>query len=123
MKRILVVDDEKGLVKNLAIFLADEGFDVMTAFNGKMALEIFEKEQIDLCIVDMRLPDIDGNDVIRRAVKAGFRGGFIIYTGSAGYRLPHDLRELGISDENVFVKPVRDCTVISSRIVEMLEVD
>lgn len=66
-KRILVVDDEVGMVESLEIFLKKEGYIVDTATSGKEALERLKERHYDLLILDVRMEDIDGIEVLRRA--------------------------------------------------------
>lgn len=60
MNRILVCDDEKDIVNALRIYLTGEGFEVVEAFNGKEALEMLEKEEIHLVLMDIMMPVMDG---------------------------------------------------------------
>ncbi|CCQ93209.1 Alkaline phosphatase synthesis transcriptional regulatory protein PhoP [[Clostridium] ultunense Esp] len=57
---ILVVDDEKLIVKGLKHSLEQQGYKVFTAYNGSEALKTVEEEKIDFIILDLMLPDIDG---------------------------------------------------------------
>ncbi len=58
--RILVVDDEESIRKSLAAVLAQKGYAVDTAENGKEAIEKSETKSYNLALVDIRLPDMDG---------------------------------------------------------------
>jgi len=62
-----VVDDEVGMVESLEIFLKKEGYIVDTATSGKEALERLKERHYDLLILDVRMEDIDGIEVLRRA--------------------------------------------------------
>ena len=64
--RILVVDDEKLLVKGIKFNLENEGYTVETAFDGEEALRLAREMQFDLIILDLMLPKIDGLEVCRR---------------------------------------------------------
>lgn len=64
--RILVVDDEKIIVKGVKFNLENEGFDVETAFNGEDALEIVKNVHLDLIILDLMMPKLDGLETCRR---------------------------------------------------------
>jgi len=69
MAKVLVVDDEKTIVKGLKFALQKENFEVLVAYDGKEALEIFEQEAPDLIVLDLMLPEIDGFEVCRRIRK------------------------------------------------------
>lgn len=59
-KQILIVDDDEKIAKLLEIYLNNEGFDIFKADNGITALELVENHQIDLIILDIMLPQMDG---------------------------------------------------------------
>ena len=61
---ILIVDDEKGIRDGLKLFLKREGHLAFTAEDGKEALEILEKNDIDLVISDLRMPHINGDELL-----------------------------------------------------------
>lgn len=64
--RILVVDDEKLLVKGITFNLENDGYEVDGAYDGGTALELFAKNQYDLVILDLMLPVYDGLSVCRK---------------------------------------------------------
>lgn len=61
--KILMVDDDKEIADLVEIHLKGEGYQVYKAYNGKEALEIFDAEEIDLAILDIMMPGMDGNEV------------------------------------------------------------
>ena len=65
MKKILVVDDEKPISDIIKFNMAKEGCEVLTAFDGREALEVFAAENPDIIILDLMLPEIDGLEVAR----------------------------------------------------------
>jgi len=62
---ILVVDDEPGARQSLEVILEDD-YQVLTAQSGEEALEIFQKECVDLILLDVHMPEMDGLEVLRR---------------------------------------------------------
>ncbi len=60
---ILVVDDDHDIADLVSIHLKGEGYNVYKAYDGKKAIDIFEKEEIDLAILDIMMPEIDGSKV------------------------------------------------------------
>lgn len=69
MKRILVVDDEKPISDIISFNLKNEGFEVLTSFDGEDAIATFNEEQPDLVILDLMLPKVDGLEVCRQIRK------------------------------------------------------
>src|SRR5207237_8858521 len=65
--RILVVDDERSMRELLAIVLRREGYEVLLADNGRTAIDLLEREPVDLLISDIKMPDLSGVDVLRAA--------------------------------------------------------
>lgn len=65
LKKILVVDDELNIVEVIKSYLENNGYEVLTAYDGKKAIEIFGMENPDLIILDLMLPDIMGQDVCK----------------------------------------------------------
>ncbi|MEJ2071472.1 MAG: response regulator [Syntrophobacterales bacterium] len=66
MKKILVADDEMAIRLLYSEELKEEGYEVFTASNGREALEIVEKEPLDLVILDIKMPEMDGIEALRQ---------------------------------------------------------
>jgi len=64
--RILIVDDEPNIIGTVAPLLRARGYDVVSARNGRAALESVDRDKPDLIVLDLGLPDIDGVEVCRR---------------------------------------------------------
>jgi len=64
-KTIMIVDDEKRLVSLVQSYLTQEGYRVVTAFNGRDALAVAKKENPDLVILDQMMPEMNGYDFMR----------------------------------------------------------
>lgn len=77
---IAVVDDEPSIRELLTASLHFSGFDVVTAGNGKDAIDVIEKNKPDLIILDVMLPDIDGFEVTRRIRKDGIMSPILFLT-------------------------------------------
>ncbi len=60
MYHILICDDEKDIVNALKIYLRDDNYKLYEAFNGKEALQVIEKEEIHLVLMDIMMPEMDG---------------------------------------------------------------
>lgn len=110
--RILVVDDEETIRLNLEAFLEDENCLVRSAANVRDAFRELASHPFDAGIIDIRLPDTDGNSLILEAHRLQPEMKFIIHTGSASYTLPEPLTAIGITSEQVFIKPVGDMNLL-----------
>ncbi len=66
MYHILVCDDERDIVSALEIYLQADGYEMFKAYNGREALEIVEREEIHLVLLDIMMPEMDGMEAIRR---------------------------------------------------------
>jgi len=82
-KTILLVDDEQGYRDLLYMELSDRGYGVLTAGGGPEALEILQREEVDIIITDMKMPKMDGLDVViaSRQLRPGIP--IILMTGYA----------------------------------------
>ncbi len=114
--KILVVDDESVVSTNITAFLEDEGFNVFSAASGEEALELLSEQSVDIGIIDMRLPGIDGNTLILKAHDMRPVMKFLIHTGSTNYGLPNTLKAIGLSPRQVFRKPLPDLSVLTRAI-------
>ena len=65
-EKVLVVDDDPGIVRLMERFLEREGYEVITATNGLQALKAAKDEQLELIILDLMLPGVDGFEVCHR---------------------------------------------------------
>jgi len=114
--KILVVDDESVVNENLAGYLEDEGFTVYTAASGEEALPLIERQAIDIGIIDMRLPGMDGNTLILKAHQRQPLMKFLIHTGSTNYALPQSLIDIGLVPAQVLRKPLSDLSALTRKI-------
>lgn len=109
---ILIVDDEPAVRMSLRGYLCDRGFNVHLSESAEDALKLLETQTIDVAIVDIRLEGMDGNTFILKAHEERPLLKFLIYTGSSQYVLVPALVEIGISNADVFRKPLKDMSVI-----------
>lgn len=66
MSKVLVVDDEKPISDIIKFNLTKEGYDVVTAADGREALDMYNDENPDLVLLDQMLPEVDGIEVLRQ---------------------------------------------------------
>jgi DNA-binding NtrC family response regulator len=105
VKRILIVDDEPGIRMSLAEYLRDFDMDVSSAEQADEALAMITQRRFDVAIIDVRLPGASGDDFILRAFQISPHTRFLVYTGSANYRLSDELVRIGLRPDHVFLKP------------------
>ena len=60
MYNILVCDDDKEIVEAIEIYLSQEGYKVLKAYDGEEALKLLDKHKVDLLIIDVMMPRLDG---------------------------------------------------------------
>ncbi|NTJ42114.1 PleD family two-component system response regulator [Agrobacterium larrymoorei] len=111
--RILVVDDIPANVKFLEARLLAEYFDVVSAENGRKALEICAREQVDIVLLDIMMPDMDGFEVCER-LKADPKTAHIPIVMVTALDQPSDrVRGLKAGADDFLTKPVNDLQLIS----------
>ena len=118
---ILIVDDEKELCMGIKDFLVDESSHRVTiVFSGEEGLEELQQVLPDVCIVDMRLPGMNGNEFILKAHDKLRKCKFIVHTGSIDYILPEKLKQIGINKDFVLNKPVCDMAIFIEKIEQLM---
>lgn len=112
-KAILVIDDEERVRELLLDFLSEyDEFELYGASSGEDALEQLRCKSVDLCVVDLRLPGMNGARFIEEASATGLCHRFIVHTGSVDFSLPRTLQDLGMVDEDIFYKPANAAEVV-----------
>jgi len=116
--RILVVDDERSMRELLAIVLRREGYEVVLAEHGKAALDLLEREPVDLLISDIKMPDMTGVDVLRAAKKSDQDLLAIMITAFASTETAVEAMRLGACD--YLIKPF-DVDLLKMKVREKIE--
>src|ERR1700687_613321 len=96
--RVLVVDDEKSMRDLLSITLEKEGYDVLTAAGGEPAIEALHRESVDAVITDLRMPKVDGLQVLRAAKEISPDTTVIVITAVASTETAVEAMKLGAYD-------------------------
>ena len=65
MYNILVCDDDKDIVEAIDIYLSKEGYNIIKAYDGMEAMEILKKEDIQLLLIDVMMPRLDGHSLCK----------------------------------------------------------
>ncbi len=96
--RVLVVDDEKSMRDLLSITLEKEGYDVATAAGGEPAIEALRRDPTDVVITDLRMPKVDGLQVLRTAKEISPDMAVIVVTAVASTETAVEAMKLGAYD-------------------------
>ncbi|MDP2929668.1 MAG: response regulator [Candidatus Omnitrophota bacterium] len=102
-KKVLIIDDEQELCEMLYSFLIPHNYKVFLAFNGQMGLEYFEEIKPDIVLLDLKMPDIDGVEVLKIIRKVS-KTPVVIITGH-----PQDVSDIHLADleiEGFIEKPI-----------------
>jgi DNA-binding response OmpR family regulator len=97
-QRLLYVDDEESLRTLVQSHLSLEGFDVETAANGHQAMTVLQKQEFDLVLLDLRMPDGDGFEVLRFLNERGSQVPVIVLTGVDDVSIASECVKLGAAD-------------------------
>ncbi len=97
-KNILIVDDEEFIVENLAALLEGVVDKAFTAFNGKEALEIIKSNDIVCIISDIKMPQMDGVELIKEVRALGDETPFIFFTAHGNDELMKEVAKHGAFD-------------------------
>jgi len=97
LSTVLVVDDERALVGMVASLLGEEGYEIVTAYDGETALRRHAEESPDLVILDRKLPKISGDEVCKR-IRASSTTPILMLTGERGADERAKLLDLGADD-------------------------
>jgi len=110
MQKLLLIDDEEGIRKVLAISLSKDGYQVLTAENGEAGLNIFKKELPQLVLTDIKMPGMDGIEVLKNIKKLHPETEVIIITGHGDMDTAIEALQHDASD---FInKPIKDEALI-----------
>ena len=102
-KKILIIDDEQEICEMLYTFLVPHNYKVFLAFNGQMGLEYFEEIKPDMVLLDLKMPDIDGLEVLKIIRKVS-QVPVVIITGH-----PQEVSDIHLADlkiEGYIEKPI-----------------
>lgn len=120
--KILLVDDEEAIIRVLSMSLRSDGYEVITANNGKEGLRLFEKESPPIVLTDIRMPGMDGLELLRQIKQQHSEAEVIIITGHGDLDAAVEALQCGAPD---FInKPVRNeaLTVALARAKEKLSI-
>jgi len=104
--KILIVDDEEIIVRLLSMSLRSDGYETLSAYNGEQGLEVFKSESPDIVVTDIKMPGMDGLELLKKIKQIDVEKEVIIVTGHGDIDSTITALQYGASD---FInKPVRD---------------
>ena len=116
-KRLLILEDDQDLLLNMVAFFEDEGFNCVGAKSAEAAIKILEEDQFHIAIVDIGLPDMNGEVFITSVSKIHPAIKFVIHTGQNDFKLSNELKTLEIREHHVFRKPLLDFSDLTKELI------
>ena len=95
MKKILIVDDEAGIVQEIKEFLEEEGYEVYTADTAKAGIRLIEEVRPDVILLDVKLPDASGTEVLRACKEKSPKTKTIMVTGYVDQNVMDEAERIG----------------------------
>jgi PAS domain S-box-containing protein len=117
--RILIIDDEKAIRDSFCAHLEDCGYDILTAENGREGLDIYQNEQPDLIIVDLRMPEVDGIQVLETISRQSPLTPLIVASGTGLINDAVEALHCGAWD--YLLKPIQDLSMLTHAVESALE--
>ncbi|TWI53151.1 serine phosphatase RsbU (regulator of sigma subunit) [Pseudomonas duriflava] len=116
---LLIIDDDDVVRLSLTDYLEDSGFVVLQAANGAQGLQVFEQEQPDLIICDLRMPQLDGLTLLRRISEMSLDTPVIVLSGAGVMSDVVEALRLGAAD--YLIKPLEDLAVLEHSVKRALD--
>jgi DNA-binding response OmpR family regulator len=104
-KSILIADDDKGVLRVLRIILEKEGYEVDTAETGKEFLQKAEARYYNLALLDIKLPDMDGTELLSAMRQRSPKTVKIMLTGYPSFE--NSIKSLNLGADAYLVKPIK----------------
>ncbi|RST72516.1 sigma-54-dependent Fis family transcriptional regulator [Siminovitchia acidinfaciens] len=118
MTNILIVDDDREVGNFLNYFLKEKGLNVYMAYSGKDFCELFEKQSYQLALIDVKLPDTSGLDILKNITEKMPACKTIVMTGYSTVKVAVDAIKLGAND--FIEKPFDDLDALEMTIDQLL---
>ncbi|MCQ4309811.1 SpoIIE family protein phosphatase [Pseudomonas stutzeri] len=116
---LLIIDDDDVVRASLAAYLDDSGFKVLQAPSGPVGMELFEAEQPDLVICDLRMPQMDGLELIRQISERQADLPVIVVSGAGVMSDAVEALRLGAAD--YLIKPLEDLAMLEHSVRRALD--
>ncbi|MCW8799464.1 MAG: response regulator [Desulfobacter sp.] len=116
---LLIIDDEISIRESLAFLFEDEGYRVFTAENGHMGLDLFFRENVDVVITDLRMPVMDGLEVMRTIHESDPDLPMIVISGAG--KKQDVIQALKMGAKDYISKPIIDLDIIIHTVSKVFE--
>lgn len=116
---VLTIDDEESVLISLKNYLEDCNFKVLQANNGRVGLELFDREKPDIVLVDLRMPEVDGLDVLRIITRDSPTTPILVVSGTGNIADAVAALHLGAWD--YLLKPIADLSILEHAVNKALE--
>ena len=116
---VLTIEDDVGIRKSIVAYLADRGYTVLEAENGRVGLEVFASRRPDLALLDLRMPEMDGLEVLANVTRDFPDTPIVVVSGIGVIGDAVEALHLGAWD---FVqKPIEDMAILLHAVEKSLE--
>ncbi len=116
---VLVIDDEEFIRRSLHVFLEDNDFIILEAENGRVGLEVFEREMPSVILLDLRMPEVDGFEVLQRVKEISPDTPVIVVSGVG--MLSDVIEALHLGAWDYIIKPIQDMNVLLHAVNRAME--
>jgi sigma-B regulation protein RsbU (phosphoserine phosphatase) len=117
--RLLIIDDEAMVRDSMEAYLEDSGYSVLAVDSGQAGLEILETQEVDLILCDLRMPNLDGLQVLQKVKQRSHNIPVIVVSGAGVMDDVVQALRLGASD--YLVKPIIDMVMLEHSVQRNLE--
>jgi two-component system, NtrC family, response regulator AtoC len=98
MAKVLVIDDEANVRMVTNLLLTRMGHQVLLADNGQLGLQLFRQELPDVIVLDVKMPEMDGIEVLKQIRRVDLKQPVIVLTGDNSPETEREVRALGVSE-------------------------
>jgi CheY-like chemotaxis protein len=98
MAKVLVIDDEANVRMVTDLLLTRMGHQVLLADNGRMGLQLFRQEHPDVIVLDVKMPEMDGVEVLKQIRRVDLKQPVIVLTGDNSPETEREVRALGVNE-------------------------
>jgi DNA-binding NtrC family response regulator len=117
--KVLVIEDEEPIRDSFRNFLEDQSYTVGTASDGREGLELFEQQQPDVVILDLRMPEMNGHEVLKRLSAQSSDIPLIVVSGTG--QIGDAIEALHLGAWDYLLKPVADLNMLQHAISRVME--